>query len=699
MTPLSIESPHQVLGYHNGTLRLYRPGAEEIFVEIDEQVHAMSKKGDEGLFELKVDHPLSPQDYKIWHVSGLKAHDPYAFPLSLSKKEIDDFLLGRAVSVYKSFGARLMSLKGVFGTRFVVWAPNAQKVSVIGDFNDWDGRVNPLSPHSETGVWELFVPGLKEGERYKFEIVTSEGKLLVKSDPFALQGEARPLNASKVASLEGFYWEDQIWLDRRRRRAKEDKPLSIYEVHLGSWKKKDGRFLTYKELAKSLIEYVKRMGYTHIELMPIQEHPLDESWGYQVSGFFAVTSRFGSPKDFMDFVNRMHMNEIGVILDWVPGHFPTDGFALAGFDGTPLFEHEDPIQKLHPTWETFVFGFEKPAVRSFLINSALFWLEVMHVDGLRVDAVSSMLYLDHERKEGEWTPNEKGGNENLEAISFFKTLNETVHERDTGALMIAEESSSFPKVTHPVQEGGLGFDLKWNMGWMNDTLRYFSEPFEERRRQHKHLTFGRTYAFQERYILALSHDEVVHLKKSLFSKMPGSAWERYANLRLLLSYQFCQPGKKLLFMGGEIGQVQEWDAVGEIPWGLLEDPRHNGIQLLVKELNEFYQVNHALWERDFTEKGFEWVSHRDEAHSVIAYLRKSTTQILLCVHNFSPEAHQGYELPLKGIVMVKEAFSSDKARFGGTGNFHIPPMLLKDKQSIVLQIAPLATEIYHVQFE
>lgn len=620
-----------------------------------------------------------------------------AFTLTL--EEAQRFKAGRHYDIYKSFGARMMTIKGVKGVRFVVWAPHAKRVAVVGDFNEWNGQKNPLAPFEEGGLWELFVPHLEEGARYKFEITADNGHIIVKSDPFALKGEPRPLNASVVANLEGFYWEDRIWLDRRRRREKEDKPLSIYEVHLGSWLKKEGSFLTYREMARHLVAYVKKMGYTHVELMPVQEHPLDESWGYQVSGFFAATSRFGSPKDFQEFVNYLHINEIGVILDWVPGHFPTDDFALKSFDGTELFEYEDPVQRYHPKWETLVFGFGKPEVRNFLIGSALFWLEMMHVDGLRVDAVSSVLYLDHERKKGEWSPNPLGGSENLEAIEFFKTLNTLVHKKVPGALMIAEESANFPKVTHPVKEGGLGFDLKWNMGWMNDTLSYFYMPSEERTAHHKKLTFGLMYAFQERYLLPFSHDEVVHEKRSLLSKMPGSLWERFAHLRLLLSYQFCQPGKKLLFMGQEFGQVDEWDATGEVDWDLLKDPRHHGIQLLSKELNEFYLVNNALWEHDFSEKGFQWVRADDAENRVVSYLRKSLTEKLLCVHNFSLEAFSAYELPLEGLVMIKEAFNTDRSRYGGTGNFKLPPRLLEGNKGAKIQLAPLTTQIYHVQFE
>lgn len=600
-------------------------------------------------------------------------------------------------TLYEEFGGRLMREKGEKGVRFVVWAPSAKAVSAVGDFNDWKVESTPLQIQDRLGVWEGFVPGLKAGDRYKFALTLADGSVIMKADPFALQGEPRPLNASVIADLDAFKWEDAIWQDRMRRRAHEDRPLSIYEVHLGSWLKSETGFRSYKELAKRLVDYVKPMGYTHIELMPIQEHPLDESWGYQVTGFFAVTSRFGTPQAFQEFVNILHLNEIGVILDWVPAHFPSDDFALAHFDGTPLFEHEDPTQRKHPKWHTLVFNLERQEVRNFLYSSALFWLEKMHVDGLRVDAVSSLLYLDHEREPGEWTPNREGGRENLEAIDFFKTLNSLVHEKVPGALMIAEESTQFPGVTRPVSEGGLGFDLKWNMGWMNDTLKYFCEKPEARKAHHNHLTFGILYAFKERYLLPFSHDEVVHGKGSLLSKMPGDRFEQFAGLRLLHSYHFCQPGKKLLFMGGEIGAIKEWDAVGGLDWELLKQPLHQGVQLLVRELNEFYRLNNALWEHDFDERGFEWVHLDDKENSIISYQRKSSTQKLLCVHNFTPASFKNYKIPLKGIVMVKEAFNTDDENYGGSG-CKSEATLLPNHEGVCLTIAPLATQIFHIQF-
>ncbi|MDP1880582.1 MAG: 1,4-alpha-glucan branching protein GlgB [Parachlamydiaceae bacterium] len=582
--------PHAILGLHPHfdyfkVIRLWRPGANKVFFELFGEIVEAQKIHDAGLFEYVAPPETTYLDYRVYHQNALLTHDPYAFWPTFG--EMDQYLFAKGVhyQLYQVMGGRLTKMDGVKGAKFSLWAPNAKSVSLVGDFNFWNGLMNPMRSLGYSGIWEIFIPGLKEGEKYKFEIHTQQGNILLKSDPYALAGEMRPSTASILYDLERFHWNDENWLKQRADRESKSFPMSVYEVHLGSWKKNGEYFLNYREIAYALSNYCIEMGFNFVELLPIQEHPLDESWGYQVSGFYSATSRFGTPEDFRFFVNHMHQQGIGVILDWVPGHFPTDSFSLGCFDGSALYEHADPRQGFHPHWQTHIFNFGRHEVSNFLIANALFWLTEMHVDGLRVDAVASMLYLDYGRKEGEWIPNMYGGKENLHAIEFLKHLNSIVHERHRGVLMIAEESTSFLGVTHPVKQGGLGFDLKWNMGWMNDTLRYFSIDPLFRNHHHEHLTFGLIYAFSERFMLVLSHDEVVHGKNNLISKMPGDLWQKFANVRLLISYMICQPGKKLLFMGCEIGQWDEWNCKREVEWFLLHFPLHRGIQNMVKQAN------------------------------------------------------------------------------------------------------------------
>ena len=510
--------------------------------------------------------------------------------------------------------------------------------------------------------------------------------------------ELRPATASVLANISKFEWQDQEWLEWRRKRSIQTSPMNVYEVHLGSWKRKWDQFMNYREIAHELAHYCLDMGYNYVELLPIQEHPLDESWGYQISGFYAPTSRFGTPEDFKYFINHLHLNGIGVLLDWVPGHFPTDDFSLGLFDGSCLYEHADPRQGYHPHWHTHIFNFGRHEVANFLIANALFWIEEMHADGLRVDAVASMLYLDYGRDSGEWIPNQYGGKENLHAIEFIKHLNSIVHGRNPGAVMIAEESTSFTGVTHSVEQGGLGFDLKWNMGWMNDTLRYISTDMLFRTHHHHDLTFGLIYAFSENFLLVFSHDEVVHGKKALISKTPGDMWQKFANLRLLLSYMICQPGKKLLFMGGEIAQWNEWNCKRELEWFLLEFPTHQGVHRMVKEINHFYLQHPALWEKDFVYETFEWVDFADMRNSVISYIRRGANEKLLCVHNFTPSYHGDYVLHLGGFQEAVEIFNSDEERFGGSGKRNHHPEIVYDQAGAViglrLIIAPLATMIF-----
>lgn len=697
--------PHLVLGLHSypghkKVIRLWRPGANRVHLQLFGEVKEAKKVHEAGIFELVVPGDVMVNDYCIYHQSGLLANDPYAFLPTFG--ELDQYLFAKGVhyQLFRVLGGRLAEQQGVAGVKFAVWAPGAKRVSLVADFNHWDGRVNPMRSLGSSGVWELFVPGLKEGEKYKFEIKTQTGDVFLKADPAGYSSEMRPSTASVIASLEHMHWEDQEWISNRTKRKNQPQPINVYEIHLGSWRKKEGRYLNYREAAVELSKYCQEMGYTHVELMPIQEHPLDESWGYQVSGFYAVTSRFGTPQDFQWFVNHLHKNNIGVILDWVPGHFPTDAFSLGRFDGTCLYEHEDPRQGMHPHWGTLIFNFGRHEVVNFLIANALFWFDQMHVDGLRVDAVASMLYLDYGRENGEWIPNKYGTKENIEAIEFFKHLNSVVHQHFPGILMIAEESTSFTGVTHPVEHGGLGFDLKWNMGWMNDTLVYFSKDMFFRRYHHNELTFGLLYAFSERFILVLSHDEVVHGKKSLISKMPGDVWQKFANVRLLMSYMMCQPGKKLIFMGGEIGQWNEWNCKGEIEWDLLKYPIHHGLQTMIKDINHLYLGNTCLWEHDFDFTGFEWIDFSDLQNSVICYLRKSADKRVLCVHNFTPTYHGNYNIRLTYFTSIQEIFNSDAEKYGGsgktTGHPHVHYNHAGHPESITIQLAPLATMIFEL---
>jgi len=697
--------PHAILGLHSyfddqKVIRLWRPDASQVFIELFGSIVEARKIHDFGFFEFIVPKETTPLDYRVYHQNGFLNHDPYAFPSTFG--EIDQYLFAKGVhyELYNQMGGRLTTHSGVEGAKFSVWAPNAKSVSLLSDFNHWDGRVNPMRQQGYTGVWEIFLPGLKAGEKYKFEIHTQQGERRIKADPYAVHCEMRPATASILGHVDHFPWQDQNWMEARCNQNIHPKPMLIYEVHTGSWNQYDGNFLNYRDLAHNLAAYCLEMGFTHVELMPIQEHPLDESWGYQVSGFFAPTSRHGKPDDFQYFVDYMHLNGIGVILDWVPGHFPTDDFSLARFDGSALYEHADPRQGYHPHWHTNIFNFSRHEVTNFLIANALYWFEKMHIDGLRVDAVASMLYSDYGREEGEWIPNSFGGKENLAAIEFLKHLNSIVHQRCPGVLMIAEESTSFTGVTHRVENGGLGFDFKWNMGWMNDTLRYFSQDPLYRTHHHHDLTFGLIYAFSENFICAFSHDEVVHGKKSLISKMPGDTWQQFANLRLLLSYMICQPGKKSLFMGAEIAQWNEWNCKRELDWFLLDFLPHKGIYQLVKELNHFYLKHSSLWEKDSSPEGFEWADFHDIQNCVICYIRKSSHEKLLCVHNFTPQYHPRYFLHLFNIGYVEQVFNTDAISYGGSGKNLGVPEVFRDLSGhsvgVQFELAPLATMIFKI---
>jgi 1,4-alpha-glucan branching enzyme len=601
--------------------------------------------------------------------------DPYAFGPALGP--MDDYLLreGSHRQLYNRLGAHLMRHDGADGVLFALWAPNATRVSVVGDFNRWDGRRCQMRKRFDSGLWEIFVPGLKAGAVYKYELAGPEGALLpLKADPFGFEAELRPSTASIVADSADFVWSDADYMETRRQGEARRKPMSIYEAHLGSWRRRpDGTFLTYDELADQLIPYVADLGYTHIELLPISEHPLDESWGYQPIGLFAPTRRFGEPGQFARFVDRAHAAGLGVILDWAPAHFPTDAHGLARFDGTALYEHADPRKGFHPDWNTAIYNFGRHEVANFLYCNALYWVDRFHIDGLRVDAVASMLYLDYSRREGEWLPNADGSKENREAIAFLRRANELVYGLFPGAVTVAEESTAFPGVSRPTDHGGLGFGFKWNMGWMHDTLEYISLDPIYRRWSHDKMTFGLLYAFSENFVLPISHDEVVHGKGSLVGKMPGDEWQRFANLRAFYGFMWGHPGKKLLFMGQEFGQTSEWNSNESLPWWLLDHWPHQGVQALIRDLNRIYRQTAALHVRDCEPEGFRWIVVNDDAQSVLAFLRRGdrTDPPVAIVSNFTPEPRHSYRLGLPFEGQWREVLNSDAATYGGSnmGNF------------------------------
>jgi len=675
-----LADPHSFLGAHEAkggvVVRAYRPDAESVRVlPVNCPALELERRNDDGIFEGLVEGATLPLDYEleVRYPAGdtYVLRDPYSFLPTVDELDVHLAAEGRHEELYRRLGAHPREVEGVAGVAFAVWAPNARSVSVIGDFNGWDGRLHPMRTLGATGIWELFVPGLAPGSKYKFELRTRTRGLRLKADPLAFATEMPPRNAS-VIFRSSHAWEDDEWLERRRAGDPLREPCSVYEVHLGSWRLnplQGNRPLTYLELADELAAYVTDMGFTHVELLPVMEHPYTPSWGYQVTGYFAPTSRFGGPDDFRAFVDRLHAAGIGVILDWVPAHFPKDDWALARFDGTALYEHEDPRRALHPDWGTLVFNYGRNEVRNFLLASALFWLREYHADGLRVDAVASMLYLDYSRKAGEWVPNVHGGNEDLDAISFLKELNEVAHAREPGVLMAAEESTAWPGVSRPVYLGGLGFGLKWNMGWMHDTLEYFQRDAIHRRFHHHQLTFSMVYAFSENFMLPLSHDEVVHGKGSLLTKMPGDPWQRFANLRALYAYMWAHPGKKLLFMGGELAQEQEWRSEGSLDWHLLERPEHSGVQALVRDLNRYYRDEQALWEADFAPAGFSWLEPNDAAANVVAFMRHSggRDRTLVCACNFSPVPRPAYRLGLPAAGSWKELVNTDSELYGGSG--------------------------------
>lgn len=619
--------------------------------------------------------------------------------------EFDLFLIGQGTHerAYEKLGAHLTEINGETGVHFAVWAPNARQVYVIGDFNDWHGESHPMNP-SNSGIWTLFVPGVGEYAVYKYRIVTQTGDSFDKSDPYGFAMEQRPKTGSVVTNLDHYQWSDADWVSNRTRRQAFDRPTCIYEVHLGSWRRVPDdqwgiRYLSYRELADQLIPYVVELGYTHIELLPVAEYPFDDSWGYQVLGFYAPTSRFGTPEDLMYFVDQCHQHNIGVILDWVPAHFPKDGAGLNFFDGTHLYSHADPRQGEHQDWGTLIFNYGRNEVRSFLISNAVYWLDKYHFDGLRVDAVASMLYLDYSREEGQWVPNEYGGRENLAAVSFLRKTNEVVHGLFPGVLTIAEESTAWPMVSRPTYMGGLGFSLKWNMGWMHDTLKYMSKEPIYRRYHHNDVTFSLLYAYTENFVLPLSHDEVVHGKGSLLNKMSGDEWQKFANLRAYYGFMWGHPGKKLLFMGGEFGQWQEWNFNSGLEWGALTSPTHQGILRFVKDLNHLYQNEPALHEDDFEWTGFTWIDANDSDNSVFSFIRnaKSRRESVIVVTNFTPVPRQSYRVGVPKPGYYREILNSDSAHYGGGNMGNDGGKATEDvpwhghAQSLSLLLPPLAT--------
>jgi len=681
--------PFSVLGPHPGpkgtlAIRAFLPEAREasvIPVGSDLAPHPLSSVHPAGVWEAVLPVP-GPLAYRLRITDGGghtdEIEDPYRFPSTLSEFDLHLLAEGTHYRIYDRLGAHAARLEDVDGIVFSVWAPNARRVSVVGDWNGWDGRRQPMRLHPGNGIWELFIPGVPHGARYKFEILARSGEpLALKSDPYATAFEPdTPRTASVVYDLDGYRWGDGAWMADRARGNALEGPMAVYEVHLGSWRRVPGegnRFLNYRELAEQLGDHVARMGFTHVELLPVSEHPFYGSWGYQAIGYHAPTRRYGEPKDFMAFVDHLHRRGIGVIIDWVPAHFPEDAHGLVYFDGTYLYEHADPRQREHPDWGTKVFNYGRREVANFLLGNALFWLERYHVDGLRVDAVASMLYLDYSRKAGEWIPNIHGGRENLEAIAFLKRLNEVVYGTHPGVITVAEESTAWPQVSRPVYLGGLGFGLKWNMGWMHDVLDYIGHDPVHRKYRHDRLTFGMLYAWSENFLLPLSHDEVVHGKGSLLGRMPGDDWQRFANLRLLYGFMWAYPGKKLLFMGGEFGQRSEWSHDASLDWHLLEaGPYHRGLQRLVADLNRLYRAEPALHQLDFDPAGFQWMDCSDWEQSIVSFCRfaRDTETLILCACNFTPVPRQGYRVGVPREGFYAEVLNTDSELYGGsnTGN-------------------------------
>ncbi len=705
--PYDVLGMHEVRGQDSGVvIHTFQPFAQTVEVlDISTgQATAMGRIHEHGLFECFF--PGRQRFPYRFRMTGYDGHqweleDPYRFPLQITDFDLYLFGEGTHYRTYEKMGAHPMTLDGVVGVHFAVWAPNAQRVSVIGWFNRWDGRHHPMQHRGNSGLWEIFIPNLIPGDLYKFEIKGRYGGYLAqKADPYGFAAEMRPKSASVVWDIHKYQWNDREWLDKRQTTNWFEAPMSVYEVHLGSWMRvpeDNCRWLTYRELADKLIPYVKELGYTHIELMPVSEHPFDGSWGYQTIGYYAITSRYGTPDDFKHFVDRCHQEGVGVILDWVPAHFPKDGHGLACFDGTHIYEHADPRKGEHKDWGTLIFNYGRNEVRTFLLSNAVFLADVYHIDGLRVDAVASMLYLDYSRKEGEWIPNQYGGRENLEAVDFLKKFNEIIHLEYPGFLTFAEESTAWPMVSRPTYLGGLGFDFKWNMGWMHDTLEYMCKDPVHRKYHHHSITFSLLYAFSENFILPFSHDEVVHGKGAMLSKMPGDLWQKFANLRLLYAYMFAHPGKKLLFMGGEVGQWREWNYHESVDWHLLQYDSHKKLGLFMRDMHRLYKELPALYQIDFNWEGFQWIDFHDWEQSIISFFRRGRDprDVLVCICNFTPVPRIGYRFGMPEPGVYEEILNSDAEKYGGS-NIVNPAVLRTDdipwmgrQQSIPVSVPPL----------
>lgn len=707
--------PHNFLGMHKESkndlvVRCFLPYAEKVCIiktDSKSQKYPMTKINDAGFFQVII-KKSKPFDYQLeitdYAGNTKKNFDPYAFPFQISDFDLYLFGQGTHYKIFDKLGAHPITINNVDGVNFALWAPNAKRVSVIGDFNNWDGRQNPMCLRENSGVWELFIPGLKNFDLYKFEIKTQEDYILKKADPYANFSQLRPNTASIIFDINKYKWKDDKWLDKRQKNSPLNKAMNIYEVHIGSWKRiveENNRFMNYREFADQIVDYVKKMNYTHIELMPIEEHPFDGSWGYQVTGYYSPTSRYGTPNDFMYLIDKCHQNNIGVILDWVPAHFPKDEHGLARFDGTALYEHNDPRKGEHPDWGTLIFNYGRCEVKNFLIANALFWIEKFHLDGLRVDAVASMLYLNYSKKDGQWIPNKFGGKENLEAIEFMKHMNSIILGKYPHILMIAEESTAWGGVSRPPEQNGLGFNLKWNMGWMNDFLSYMQKDCIYRKYHHNNLTFSMVYAYTENFILVLSHDEVVHGKGSLINKMPGDLWQKFANLRVAFGFMIGHPGKKLSFMGNEFAQFDEWTESKSLDWHLLNFDSNKKFHQYIKDLNQIYLQESSIWYDDFTNAGFEWIDCNDSQRSVVSFIRKGKNprDIIIFVCNFTPVPLLNHRIGVPFAGQYKEILNSDNLKYGGSDIIN-PDIIESEKinwnyrqDSIGLKIPPLGVSV------
>ena len=717
-----INAPKHLLGNHDygdgQVITVYRPYAEKVSVvsptgKNREEMECLAE-GFYGYYSAKKKYKGTKYRIETTYQDGstVVTADAYAFDSQITEFDTYLFAEGKLYDIYEKFGAHPMTIDGVKGTYFAVWAPHARRVSVVGDFNMWDGALNPMQMMQTSGIYELFIPDVVPGAVYKYQILTREGEILYKADPYGNQCQVRPDNANVVADLVGYKWKDTDWIENRKHQTRETelkKPMAIYECHLGSWKKKiedsDFGFYTYRELAKMLCDYVKKMGYTHVELMGIAEYPFDGSWGYQVTNYYAPTSRYGSPGDFMYFVDHMHANGIGVILDWVPAHFPRDAHGLGRFDGMPLYEHPDPRRGEHPDWGTYIFDFGRNEVSNFLTANALFWVEKFHVDALRVDAVASMLYLDYGKQDGQWLPNKDGGNENYDAIELLRKINTVMEERNPGAFLIAEESTAWAGVTAPASMKGLGFLYKWNMGWMNDFLEYMKMDPYFRSFNHNRLTFSLSYTYAENYVLVISHDEVVHLKCSMLNKMPGFEVDKFANLRTAYGFMYGHPGKKLLFMGQEFGQLREWSEARSLDWFLLEQPLHKKMQKWVADLNHMYTTYDACYYNDNDQMGFEWTKVDDANTSIIAFVRRGKTakDQLLFVCNFVPVERKDYWIGVPCLTEYEEIINSDAKIYGGSGTKNGKVKAFEEKcdrmpYAISIDIAPLSMMVFKYDY-